>query len=95
VRVLVTGATGYIGGLLVPKLLDAGHAVRVLARSPARVEGRPWSAKVEVVRGDVQPETLAPALAGCDAAYDLAHSMGAQACPERAPSATGGRSSSW
>lgn len=78
-RVLVTGATGYIGGLLVPKLLDAGHAVRVLARSPGRVAGRPWSAEVEVVRGDVlQPETLAPALAGCDAAYYLVHSMGAR-----------------
>ncbi|HEX8908212.1 MAG TPA: SDR family oxidoreductase [Anaeromyxobacteraceae bacterium] len=77
-RVLVTGATGYIGGLLVPNLLEAGHAVRVLARAPGRVAGRPWSAKVEVVRGDVlQPQTLAPALAGCDAAYYLVHSMGA------------------
>jgi uncharacterized protein YbjT (DUF2867 family) len=76
-RVLVTGATGYVGSLLVPRLLSAGHAVRVLARDPARVAGRPWAGDVEVARGDVlDPSTLVPALAGIDAAYYLVHSMG-------------------
>ncbi|MBN2470364.1 MAG: NAD(P)H-binding protein, partial [Anaerolineae bacterium] len=76
-RVLVTGATGYIGGRLVPRLLEAGHAVRVLARDPDRLQGRPWLAQVEVARGDVlQAETLPPAMAGIDAACYLIHSMG-------------------
>lgn len=75
-RVLVTGATGYVGGRLVPRLLAAGYQVRCLARDPARLQGRSWSSRVEVVAGDVlQPETLEPALAGIDAAYYLIHSM--------------------
>ena len=49
-RVLVTGATGYIGGRLVPRLLDLGYQVRVLVRDPARLEGRDWAEMVEVVR---------------------------------------------
>jgi uncharacterized protein YbjT (DUF2867 family)/uncharacterized protein YndB with AHSA1/START domain len=76
-RVLVTGATGYVGSLLVPRLLAAGHEVRVLARDPARAAARSWGARVEVVRGDVlDPATLGPALGGTDAAYYLVHSMG-------------------
>jgi uncharacterized protein YbjT (DUF2867 family) len=75
-RVLVTGATGYIGGRLVPTLLDAGYDVRCLARDPAKLSQDPWRDRVEVVKGDVlDPATLAPALAGCDAAYYLVHSM--------------------
>ncbi len=75
--VLVTGATGYIGGRLVPRLLDKGYRVRCLARDPERLRGRPWQAAVEVVRGDVlQPETLGAAMAGVDAAYYLVHSLG-------------------
>ncbi len=75
-QVLVTGVTGYIGGRLVPALLEAGYQVRVLARDPARLEGRSWLPKVEVVQGDVlQPATLDAALAGMDAAYYLIHSM--------------------
>ena len=75
-RVLVTGATGYIGGRLVPALLDAGHEVRCLARDPRKLSQDPWRDRVEVVQGDVlDAETLAPAMADCDAAYYLVHSM--------------------
>jgi NAD(P)-dependent dehydrogenase (short-subunit alcohol dehydrogenase family) len=75
--ILVTGATGYVGGRLVPRLVEAGHRVRVLARDPARLAGRPWLGQVEVVRGDVlAPETLAAAMQGVRVAYYLVHSMG-------------------
>jgi uncharacterized protein YbjT (DUF2867 family) len=75
-HVLVTGASGYIGGRLVPALLRADYAVRCLARDPAQLAGRSWSADVEVVQGDVlRPEGLADALAGVQAAYYLVHSM--------------------
>ena len=74
--VLVTGATGYIGGRLVPRLLERGYRVRVMVRDPARVAGRAWSGEVEVVRGDVEdPPSLGPALEGVDAAYYLVHLM--------------------
>lgn len=74
--ILVTGATGYVGGRLVPRLLEAGCRVRVLARDPGRLQGRPWFDQVQVVKGDVlRPETLLPAMAGVDAAYYMIHSM--------------------
>jgi uncharacterized protein YbjT (DUF2867 family) len=76
-RCLVTGATGYIGGRLVPELLDAGYQVRCLARDPGRLRDRPWAGRVEVVRGDVtRPDTLPPALEGVDVAYYLVHALG-------------------
>lgn len=75
-RVLVTGATGYIGGRLIPRLLERGHDVRVLVRDRERVEPLLWADAVEVVEGDLhRPETLAPSLEGVDAAYYLVHSM--------------------
>ncbi|MEM6392968.1 MAG: DUF2867 domain-containing protein [Planctomycetota bacterium] len=75
-RVLVTGATGYIGGRLVPRLLAAGHRVRVLVRDADPITGRGWERDVEVVYGDLlKPETLGRAVAGVDAAYYLVHSM--------------------
>jgi uncharacterized protein YbjT (DUF2867 family) len=75
-RVLVTGATGYIGGRLVPRLLEAGHRVRCLTRRPAHLDSMPWRARVEVAEGDVlDPASLASALAGCEAAYYLVHAL--------------------
>ena len=76
-RVLVTGATGYIGGLLVPALLEHGLAVRVLSRSAAKLgRRREWSDHVEVVEGDAgSAADLATALDGVDIAYYLLHSM--------------------
>ena len=73
---LVTGATGYIGGLLVPRLLDDGWTVRVLTRSSERLSGRDWIDRVEVVEGDATSESdLRRALSGTDVAYYLLHSM--------------------
>ena len=74
--VLVTGATGYIGGRLVPRLLERGYPVRVLARDRAPVSSRSWSSRAEVVQGDpLRPETLPPALSGVATAFYFIHSM--------------------
>jgi uncharacterized protein YbjT (DUF2867 family) len=74
--ILVTGATGYVGGRLVPRLLEAGYQVRCLVRDPARLQGRPWFEQVDIARGDVlKPETLALSLQDVDAAYYMIHSM--------------------
>jgi len=75
-NILVTGATGYIGGRLVPRLLAKNYHVRVLVRQPYRLQGRSWLAKVEVVQGDALiPETLTACMDGMDAAYYLIHGM--------------------
>jgi uncharacterized protein YbjT (DUF2867 family) len=76
--VLVTGATGYIGGRLVARLLAAGYRVRCLAREPRKLGARPWvdDARVSVVRCDVSDrEPLIHAMRGCGPAYYLVHSM--------------------
>ncbi len=74
--VLVTGASGYIGGRLVPELLAAGYRVRVLSRHPDRLRDVPWWGKVEVVRGDAgEPDAVREALRGVDVAYFLLHSL--------------------
>lgn len=74
--VVVTGATGYIGGRLIPRLLTEGYTVRVIARDPSRLEGREWCDQVEIFQGDaLESKTLEPALQGAAAAYYLIHSM--------------------
>jgi uncharacterized protein YbjT (DUF2867 family) len=75
-RLLITGATGYVGGRLVPLLLEHGYSVRVLVRDPQRLQRRPWLPNVEVIAGDVlKPETLTASLEGMNIAYYLIHSM--------------------
>ena len=72
--ILVTGATGYVGGRLVPRLLEAGHHVRVLVRDSERLQGRSWLKKVEIVSGDaLLSDTLATALKDVSIAYYLIH----------------------
>ena len=76
-RCLVTGATGYIGGRMVPRLLDRGFAVRAMARNPDRLDGVDWHDRVEAVRGDLgEPDSLTAAFDGVDVVYYLVHSMG-------------------
>jgi uncharacterized protein YbjT (DUF2867 family)/uncharacterized protein YndB with AHSA1/START domain len=78
--VLVTGATGYIGGRLVPELLADGFRVRCLVRSPSKLAGERWLDDVEVVQGSLtDADAVAQALAGTSAAYYLVHSMGGPA----------------
>ena len=77
--VLVTGATGYVGGRLVPRLLASGYRVRAAARSLKKLQSRPWAndANLDCVYADVfNLDSLDKALNGCDAAYYLVHSMG-------------------
>ena len=74
-RVLVTGASGYVGGRLVPALVDRDAEVRCLARTPAKLDAAPWRASVEVARGDVGGD-LAEAMRGVDVAVYLVHSIG-------------------
>lgn len=76
--VLVTGATGYIGGRLVPRLLDAGVSVRCLVRDPDKLKSRFWidHPNLTVIHGNAQDDqALRTALSGCSAAFYLVHSM--------------------
>lgn len=78
--VLVLGASGYVGGRLVPKLLERGYRVRCVARSPGKLRALPWGERVDVVRGDLlDRDGIRPAFEGVHAVYHLVHSMGSQA----------------
>ena len=74
--ILVTGATGYIGGRLVPRLLESGYRVRCLVRDAARLQGQPWLDQVEVSEGDaLDPVSLLKAMQNVASAYYLIHGM--------------------
>lgn len=75
-KILVTGATGYIGGRLITELLEKGFEIRAFVRDAKRLRGKKWQNKVEVAEGDLgEIETLKAALKDCDAAYFLVHAM--------------------
>jgi uncharacterized protein YbjT (DUF2867 family) len=79
-NILVTGATGYIGGRLIPRLLERGHGVRVLARDRRRLAERPWAASIDIRVGDLlDVPSLDGLLDGIDVALYLVHSMDAGA----------------
>ena len=76
-RALVTGASGYIGGRLVPELLDAGFTVRAGARELIHLRDQPWAEQVELAHADVlDPDVIRTALEGVDVAYYLVHAIG-------------------
>jgi uncharacterized protein YbjT (DUF2867 family) len=76
-RVLVTGATGYVGGRLAPRLVARGHEVRCLTRSAGRLRDVPWATDVEIIEGDVADRgSLHQAMDGVDVVYYLVHSLG-------------------
>ncbi len=77
-KILVLGATGYVGGRLVPRLLQEGHPVRCLVRNARKISGRKWAKAVEVFEGDVlKAATLPLAFQDIDFIYYLVHSMAA------------------
>jgi len=77
IRSLVTGATGYVGGRLVPQLVDAGHDVRVMVRDERKARAHDWADDVEIARADAtDADQVAAALEGIDVAFFLLHSIG-------------------
>lgn len=76
-NILVTGATGYVGGRLIPELLRAGHLVRCLVRDRTRLPDKWWNDQVETVEADVlDADSLTNVFVGVEAAYYLIHSLG-------------------
>lgn len=84
-RILIMGATGYIGGRLAPSLVEAGHEVRCLSRQPEKLHGVPWAGAVDVVTGDaLDRPSLDAAMVDIDVVYYLVHSIGTGARFEEA-----------
>jgi uncharacterized protein YbjT (DUF2867 family) len=82
-RVAVLGATGYIGGLLVPRLLEKGHVVRCVVRDPQKLARMPWAERVETKQADLlEIGSLPDALTDQEVVYYLVHSMGAGAAAD-------------
>ena len=74
--IVVFGASGYIGGRLIPQLLEEGHHVVATSRRPETLEALPWADEVEIRHVDLlERDTIPSAIQGCDAAYYLVHSM--------------------
>ena len=76
-RILVSGATGYVGSRLIPRLVDSGHEVSCMVRDASRVDLRMAESTRIVVADVLQPETVAAAMQGVKVAYYLIHSMSA------------------
>ncbi len=74
-RILITGATGYVGGQLLPRLVEAGHEVACMVRDASR-PGRSLEGARIVEADALRPDSLLPALQGIEVAYYLIHSMG-------------------
>ncbi len=92
--VLVTGATGYVSGRLIPLLLAFGYKVRAMGRSIPKMKDRPWGddQNVELVKGDIQDiDSLKKAVKGCGAVYYLVHSMISQKGKYRDADKTGAK----
>ena len=76
--VLVTGATGYVAGRLIPLLLKSGYKIRAMGRSIAKMTDRHWGqdSNVQLVKGDIlDVDSLRKAADGCGTIYYLVHSM--------------------
>ncbi len=75
-KILVLGSTGYVGGRLVPRLLERGHNVRCLVRDPRKAQAREWAKNTEIFSGDVlDADSLGKAVENIDVIYYLIHSM--------------------
>ena len=92
--VLVTGATGYVAGRLIPLLLAGGYRVRAMGRSLEKMGARPWARHpgIQLVRGDIMnPASLARAVQGCGTIFYLVHSMISRKGAYRKADQTGAR----
>jgi uncharacterized protein YbjT (DUF2867 family) len=75
-RILVVGATGYVGGQLVPRLLQEGHQVTCMVRNRKKLMDRPWASQVAIREGDVlNADSLKGLMGNQDVLYYLVHSM--------------------
>ena len=85
-KILLTGATGYVGGRLMEHLLEAGHELCILARSPEKIVSR---SGVEVIAGDIRNgKAILEAMSGCEVAYYLVHGLNAHASFEHEEAST-------